>query len=491
MQDDAELLRRYVLEKSDAAFGEIVRKHLTLVYSVALRQVAGDLHLAEDVTQQVFTALARKAEMLSHRPSVSGWLYRSTHFAASDLVRAERRRRTREQEAFNMDSPANSSDHVDWDRIRPVLDAAIADLGERDRDAISLRFLEGRSFAEIGAKLQSSENTARMRVERALDKLHAALTRRGVTSTAAAIGIAVANQASMAAPLGMAANVTSSALASVSSGTAFTTVGFFLMNKISTAIVGAVALTASVVGYEEVRANRELRAELRPPSVSNSDLVKSQEENRSLNAALKSLGLKNPEAEELARLQERATRLSARPPGVLDSELQAAASWSNVGRATPEAATRTFHWAMYTDNLDTVAQFVNFDDDTRENREAFMAYFSETVRARYRTPERLFAAAFFGTGTKNTHAPNDALQILGVDDRVGGNGSRYGQKRVRVWYSLASGKEFEGSTRWQPTPDGWSLAAVSLSKEWKYALSVIDPATGDRVVEPQKTSSPR
>src|SRR5947208_3046510 len=104
MHEDAELLRRYADEKSDEAFAELVRRHLNLVYAVALRQVAGDAHLAHDVSQQVFTALARKAAVLAERPALSGWLYRSAHFAASDIVRAERRRRAREQEVYAMNS---------------------------------------------------------------------------------------------------------------------------------------------------------------------------------------------------------------------------------------------------------------------------------------------------------------------------------------------------------------------------------------------------
>src|SRR5689334_17809231 len=156
MNDDAELLRHYVKDRSQVAFAELVRRHLGLVYSVALRQVGGDSHLAEDVVQQVFTALAQKGATLTDRPTLSGWLYRSTHFAASDVVRMERRRRVREQEAHTMDlsdssgsaSATPAGNGIDWDKVRPTIDAAIAELEERDRDAVSLRFFEGRTFAD-------------------------------------------------------------------------------------------------------------------------------------------------------------------------------------------------------------------------------------------------------------------------------------------------------------------------------------------------------
>src|SRR5438094_779162 len=104
MTDDAELLRCYADAGSESAFSELVARHLPLVYSAALRQVGGDSHLAQDVTQSVFTDLARKAGPVARRLSderhvLSGWLYTSTRFAASKLVRAERRRYSREHEA--------------------------------------------------------------------------------------------------------------------------------------------------------------------------------------------------------------------------------------------------------------------------------------------------------------------------------------------------------------------------------------------------------
>ncbi|HUR58360.1 MAG TPA: sigma-70 family RNA polymerase sigma factor [Opitutaceae bacterium] len=214
MSEDAELLRRYLEEKSQAAFAELVRRHINLVYSVALRQVAGDVHLAEDVVQQVFTALAQKAGTLAGRPTLTGWLYRSTHFAASDVVRGERRRRVREQEAHAMQEiHAAPAGETDWEKVRPAIDAAIAELDERDRDAVSLRFFDGCSWAEVGGRLRLTENAARMRVERALDKLHAALARRGVTSSATALGLALSNQAVVAAPVNLATAVTGAAWA--------------------------------------------------------------------------------------------------------------------------------------------------------------------------------------------------------------------------------------------------------------------------------------
>lgn len=213
-------------------------------------------------------------------------------------------------------------------------------------------------------------------------------------------------------------------------------------------------------------------------------------EGRQLNAALQKVGANNPEVAELTRLRQRATILAARPPGVLDEAMIAAANWRDVGRATPEEANLTFHAAMVSRDVETVAKYVNFDDDTPKNREAFMAHFSEAVRGKYRTPEEIVAAAAFGAGSQIAQPPDDPFQLLGVDDHVGGNGSRFGQKRVRVWYRLASGREFEGSTRWQQTPEGWAPAPFSLAKEWEFAVTNFNPVTGEKLPPKDGNTAP-
>src|SRR5437773_6501329 len=102
MNDDAQLLRRYAEAGSESAFSELVSRHIDLVYSAALRQVGGDTHLAQDVTQTVFADLARKARMPSLPAVLTGWLYQATRYAAAKAVRTERRRANREKEAVAM-----------------------------------------------------------------------------------------------------------------------------------------------------------------------------------------------------------------------------------------------------------------------------------------------------------------------------------------------------------------------------------------------------
>lgn len=267
MNDDAELLRLYVQNRSEEAFAAIVQRHLNLVYSVALRQVGGDMHLAQDVAQVVFSSLAQKACMLSHRSVLGGWLYRATQFAAIDVVRAESRRRVRESESRTMhDLTAPSEVDKNWDKLRPTLDELIGDLKSTDRDAVVLRFFETRSFSDIGARLQLTENAARMRVDRALDKLRLALARRGVTSTSAALAATLASQVGAAAPAECAVTLVSGALAGVarSAGVTAGTTFFGLMttSKIALPLVTTCAFLAGGAALFEANALNDAQAAL-------------------------------------------------------------------------------------------------------------------------------------------------------------------------------------------------------------------------------------
>lgn len=265
MMTDVELLRAYAEEGSEAAFGELVGRQVNLVYAVARRQCGGDAALAEDVTQRVFTDLARKARALTGHALLGGWLYRSTRYAAADVVRAERRRRAREEEAQAMHAisqPTITED--DWKNLAPLLDAAVGALGERDREAVVARFFEGKSFGEIGTALRVTEDAARMRVDRALDRLRTGLVRRGVTSTSAALGIALAHQAAgAAAPAGLAASLSATALASAAElGVAGAWAGFLVMSKLQIGIAGVLAAAGLAVLTVQLNTRRALAGEL-------------------------------------------------------------------------------------------------------------------------------------------------------------------------------------------------------------------------------------
>ncbi|MEO7799716.1 MAG: sigma-70 family RNA polymerase sigma factor [Opitutaceae bacterium] len=248
MTDDAELLRRYAKQSSEAAFAELVERHLALVYSTALRQLNGDAHLARDVAQTVFTALARKASSLSRHGSLVGWLYLGAHHAAAQAVRGERRRQAREHEVFTMNEIFSEGEtSADWDRVRPVLDEAMRELAAADREAVLLRYFEQQPFAEIGDALRLSEDAARMRVDRALEKLRALLGRRGINSTAAALVAAFGNEVMVAAPAGLAVSITGTALAAgASTATATTLIAGFFMTKTTLSVIALAAVGSAV-----------------------------------------------------------------------------------------------------------------------------------------------------------------------------------------------------------------------------------------------------
>jgi DNA-directed RNA polymerase specialized sigma24 family protein len=139
MATDAELLRQFADTRSDAAFAEIVRRHIDFVSAAALRQVHGDAHLAADVTQQVFVDLARKSATLAGHPVLIGWLHTSARFASIQLIRAEQRRLNREREACTM-RYEDEGEAIEWSHLQPWIDGVLGRLKPIERDAILLRF---------------------------------------------------------------------------------------------------------------------------------------------------------------------------------------------------------------------------------------------------------------------------------------------------------------------------------------------------------------
>lgn len=308
MTPDSELLCKYATSRSEEAFSELVRRHINLVYSAALRQSNGDAHLAEDVAQNVFTDLARKAASLSRRESLTGWLYTSAHFAAAKIARTESRRRGRE-EKFMREPSNDTSPDADWEKLRPALDSAMHELKETDREAVLLRYFENRPFAEVGAKLCLSEIAARKRVERAVEKLRALLARRGITTGVAMESVISAN-AVQTAPPSLAGSVTSSALGGAGTGS-------FTLSKIMNTLlklgVGALVTTGAIVALlaqhqsqDALRAeNQSLAAQLAQLKADNADL------SNKVAATGDSRSMTNDQLAELLKLRSEVTQLRA------------------------------------------------------------------------------------------------------------------------------------------------------------------------------------
>jgi RNA polymerase sigma factor (sigma-70 family) len=262
MSDGEQLLAEYAATSSELAFHEIVTRYVDLVHSTAARLVNNDIHLAQDVTQTVFADLARMAPTFSPDVMLGGWLHRHTCFVARNTMRGERRRQDRERQAVEMNSMEDHSAE-NLCTVAPFLDDAIDQLGSEDRKAILLRFFEQRDFHSVGAAMGSNEEAARKRVNRALEKLHGLLQRRGVSLSVAALGTILGAHAVSAAPAGMAGAITATALATAAVGTATTTstVMTIMSIKMKTGILGAIVIAAAIPWVMENRANTKLRAE--------------------------------------------------------------------------------------------------------------------------------------------------------------------------------------------------------------------------------------
>lgn len=297
MTENQKLLAEYVENGAENAFRELVARYIDFVYSAAFRLTQGDSQLAEDVAQCVFIDLARKAHTLPKEVMLGGWLHRNTCFVAATVMRGERRRRAREREAAEMNTFLDHSES-NLSEIKPVLDEAINKLEAEDRHAILLRFFEQRDLRSVGEILGTSENAARMRVTRALERLQVLLKHRGVSYSTAALGAVLASETISAAPAELAASISGAALAgaTIGGGGGLTLLRIVTMTKVKFGIVSAVIIagvaTRMILQYQSQ--------------------VVLREENRSLKLQVHQLAQLTAENERLSNLVAR-SRLTLIP----------------------------------------------------------------------------------------------------------------------------------------------------------------------------------
>jgi RNA polymerase sigma factor (sigma-70 family) len=298
MTADGILLRQYAETGLEEAFSELVQRHLPLVYSAALRQLQGNEALAKDVAQTVFIDLAHKAKSLSNHELLAGWLYSATRLAAFRALRGERRRQRREQIAAGMQT-INSQADTEQTELAAVLDSAMSKLASADRNVLILRFFSGKTLKEVGLQMGLSEDAARMKVTRALEKLQKLIGKRGVVVPIAVLGSAITAETIQAAPAGLAGTI--SAVAVTSAGA---NAGFVGILKILTAAAktkaGIVSVALIAGGLAVILVEKKMVSErvARQVHFSRRDLGFSQEETMpSAAGSIRSYSVKKTEEE--------------------------------------------------------------------------------------------------------------------------------------------------------------------------------------------------
>jgi RNA polymerase sigma factor (sigma-70 family) len=369
MNEDANLLSRYAAEGAEDAFTALVQRHINFVYGCALRRVGGDRQAAEDVAQRVFVALARSAGKLTDRPSLGGWLHTTTRNVAAQYVRGERRRRDRETAAGAM-SALDAEPAPAWEQLAPLLDDALDAMNESDREAVLMRYFQGCSYAEIGGRLRLAENAARMRVDRALERLRGALERGGITSTAGGLALALTQHASMAAPAGLATATSAAALAGVTAGGGL--LAFFGLAPVSAGLAGAVIVAGAGLYWKDQREQDRLRTEIAALQTATGALTALRTEHGLLSRAA-------AETESLRQVDAELQALSARVSEVRNA--QAARDQQAEGEARARQAARRGELERWLREQDRLAQ-LEVERLNQEGNRLVQEYKEHTARSK-------------------------------------------------------------------------------------------------------------
>ena len=469
MANDSELLLRYLDDGNERAFEELVTRHLGLVYAAALRRTGGRTHLAEEISQKVFSTLASQARRLAHHPALVGWLYRCTKNAALDAMRAEMRRERLAQSLSTMpgDSSSFSAADVDWDRLRPFLDHALDQLKQRDRDVLLLRFFSGLTFSAIGDRMDVDENTARMQVNRALEKLRVHLGRQGFASTTAALTALLANSALASAPSGLAGIVSASALASAAAVVPTTgLVSLLIMSKIIVPTVSAAVAAGLVTTLWHSTARGALSTELQRLHEENTRLtqiVKMDELADRAAAVARAIA-----SQHAAKLAAHAVRVVAdhadsdAAPGADADHPSSRASTNSpesprghhwAGQATPDDTSKSFAWACDITDVAALSKLLWFDPAERERARAILATMPPSIQAEYPTPEDFYAfvlvadALVYPPPTPEMFAQFHSVELS------------QGRATLRKENSTHNFQEY------QQTPEGWKFVVPAIGVE--------------------------
>ena len=302
---DNGLLQEFAASRSEAAFAAVVRQHVNLVFATAYRQL-GNHGLAEEVTQSVFVALARRAGSLGRHPTVTGWLHKATLLECRRVLRTELRRQRCEQVAIAVGTVSAAGESV-WASLVPLLDDALLELNEKDRLAVLLRFLEEKPLREVGEALGASEDAAQKRVARALIQMTDFFRQRGFAVPALTASAPLFAAAMQAAPAGLANTVVVASLAGATTSSTLTILSIMATStklKIGAAAIAAIAIVVTPVVLQQKAISRL--------SLENARLTQAQEDNDRLqkeNQILANLKIDHDEMERLRRQNEELLRL--------------------------------------------------------------------------------------------------------------------------------------------------------------------------------------
>src|SRR5262245_44243925 len=479
---DHELMRQYLRSGSEEAFGELVHRHVDLVYSTAFR-VLRNPGFAEEVTQRVFIALARNAGKLQQRPVLTGWLHETARNFAVTTVRSEERRRLREQEAAALRSLDSDDPQAVWDRIAPHLDGALAQLGEEDRDAILLRYFERKTAREIGEQLGLTEEAAQKRAARALDRLRLIMAERGLVAPVTGFAAVLSMQAVQSAPVGLTASVIAAGTAeTITSATS--TIGLIMAStKIKIGLAAALIAAASIPLAIQHQTNTRLRGEIEGHSQPGAELARLREELRRLTAEARSLAeQREKDSRELARLRGQLAAANSRetktpsvaksphaaaprtptdPSAAEEGKLVQREEWRNIGFQIPSAAVQTLEWAKINGDTNVIANGLAWaDENSRAAVAAIFAAAPESVRARYGSADQYVLGLFNHSGP--TDARHTLLSYRIIEEQVAGD-----EAMLQVEYHYADGSTHAGPRRY-----------VRIGNEWRQALDFDAPAHG-------------
>ncbi|MDB6031868.1 MAG: hypothetical protein JWM16_2206 [Verrucomicrobiales bacterium] len=461
--------QRFLETRSEEAFRGLVEELLPLVYSTALRQVNGEAALAADITQVVFSDLAQKGDRLPANVYLAGWLYRHACFTATKVLRSETRRKAREREAVRMHIEEASSE-PEWEQIAPLLEEGMNSLGATDRDALLLRYFEGRDLRSVGKALGSSEDAAQKRISRAVEKLRKFFLGKGVTVSGTALTALLVAHSSGAVPIGLGALIAGSAIsgaAVATSGVSVSTATWIFMGKMKAITIGtAVAVGVTTFVLLQQKTIRRLRAE-------NGDLEAKLEQ---ASAATKPVVATGFSATELARLQNDRSELlrlraensklrsqqgtrsqsvvlraseAAKPPAAARANFISSQTWANVGFGTPQQSLQTGFWAARNGDIEKFKQSIVLTEGAKQIMMNLLAQlpgnarkegygFEEAIMLAMMSQDRNVGYKGYQILTEETPAENEI--VLGVQMEM--NSGKAEQKLMRFQRFGTEWKQF-------------------------------------------------